>query len=306
MAGIVWRVPAAGKPKWLRVRVHSTRLLHVIAELARHGVNTVCAESLCPNLPRCWGRGEATFMILGRQCTRRCRFCAVEHNPRPPPPDPSEPERIARAVEALRLRYVVVTSVDRDDLPDYGASHFAETVKAIKRRVPGVTVEALIPDFNGECSLVREVIEAGVDVLGHNLETVERLTPLVRDPRASYQRSLKVLECAAKTGVVVKTGIMLGLGEEIEDLLKLFRDAARAGVEVLTMGQYLQPTPSNMPVAFYVTPEGFKMLAETARSTGIPVIIAGPFVRSSFAAEAAYRAALEARRTGRGSILLFT
>ncbi len=273
----------------------------LVASLARGGVVTVCSESLCPNLPRCWGRGEATFMVLGRFCTRRCRFCAVEHSPRPPPPDPGEPERVARAVELLRLRYVVLTSVDRDDLPDGGASHFAEVVRAVKRRVPGVTVEALVPDFGGRCDLVRAVIDAGAEVLSHNLETVERLTPLVRDERASYSRSLSVLRCAAASGVVVKTGVMLGLGEDVDDLLKLFRDVAAAGVHVLTMGQYLRPTPAQAPVAFYVTPEGFRVLAEEARAAGVPVVVAGPLVRSSFAASAAYRAAvdyLEGRSAG--------
>ncbi len=304
--GVRWRIPPASKPPWLRVRVYPTRYLKLVAELARQGVNTVCAESLCPNLPRCWGRGEATFMILGSECTRNCRFCAIRHNPHPPPPDPREPERIARAVELLKLRYVVITSVDRDDLDDYGASHFAETVRSVLRRNPNVKVEALIPDFHGKCSLVREVVEAGVHVLGHNLETVRRLTPLVRDTKASYETSLSVLRCAAETGVIVKTGIMVGLGEEAHELLQLFRDAAEAGVNILTIGQYLRPTPSQLPVAFYVTPEGFRMLAYEAWRTGIKVVISGPFVRSSFAASTAYEEALKAREGSPGRVLVFT
>jgi lipoic acid synthetase len=303
--GVVWRVPPASKPPWLRVRLYPTYSLRSVAELSRMGINTVCSESLCPNIPRCWGRGEATFIILGRECTRRCRFCAVRYSPKPPPPDPDEPYRVARAVELLRLRYVVVTSVDRDDLPDYGASHFAETVKAIKKRNPDVKVEALIPDFNGRCSLVGEVVEAGVDVIAHNLETVERLTPLVRDERASYGKSLNVLRCAKRYEVVVKTGVLVGLGEEVDDLVKLFQDVASLGVHILTIGQYLRPTPHQLPVAFYVTPQGFKVLGEEARRAGVPVVVSGPLVRSSFAAFLAYRAALAyLRGESNGSLIL--
>ena len=301
---VEWRVPAStGKPWWLRVRVRSSRPMATISSLVRGGVTTVCSESLCPNLPLCWGRGEATFMLLGDTCTRSCGFCAVKHG-FPQRPSSKEPENVARLVANLRLRYVVLTSVDRDDLLDGGAGVFAETVRAIKKLSPGTIVEVLTPDFWGSCRLVEEVVEAGVDVFAHNVETVERLTPTVRDPRASYHVSLKTLRCAREAGVVVKTGVMLGLGEELEDLEKLFGDVAGL-VDILTMGQYLRPTPRNLPVKHYVTPEGFRMLAEKAREKGVPVVVAGPFVRSSFASQAAYRAALEARKTGKGKTILF-
>ena len=275
------------KPEWLRVRVEpgDTGVAEVHRVLREKGLATVCEGAHCPNLPTCWGAGTATFMILGEICTRACRFCAVTHG-RPYPPDPGEPTRLAQAVRELGLRYVVLTSVDRDDLPDGGASHFASCVRAIKGAVPEAKVEALIPDFLGEREALQRVVEAGPDVLGHNLETVRRLTPFVRDRRAGYELSLSVLRTLKELNprLFTKSSLLLGLGEEEEEVEEAFWDLREAGVDILVLGQYLRPTARELPVARYVSPAEFSLWAERAKKMGFRAVAAGPLVRTSFRA----------------------
>ncbi|MCS6788301.1 MAG: lipoyl synthase, partial [Aigarchaeota archaeon] len=232
------------RPPWLKVVLPHGPVYERVREVVRrHGLHTVCQSAICPNVGECWGSGTATFMILGDVCTRGCRFCAVTHgNPRGSV-DLTEPERVAAAVSELGLSYVVITSVCRDDLPDGGASVFAETVRAVKRRNPGSLVEVLIPDFEGERRAIEEVVRAGPDVVGHNVETVRRLTPVVRDRRASYERSLAVLRTVKEVDprMITKSSMMLGLGETDEEVVETLRDLRAVGVDVVTLGQYLRP-----------------------------------------------------------------
>lgn len=275
-----------GLPPWLKVRLPSDQgeLKRVARVLRRMGLHTVCTAARCPNIAECWGCGTATVMILGKECTRNCRFCAVQTSRSPSPPDPAEPARVSEMVLELKLRYVVITSVTRDDLPDQGAKHFAATVHEIRRRCPGTRVELLIPDFRGDERLLEVIVRAGADVVGHNLETVRRLTPLVRDPRTSYDRSLSVLWYLSSHRVVTKTAFLLGLGETREELLESFADARSVGVQRLALGQYLAPSVRHVPVARYLAPEEFDELAEAARSFGFTHVASGPFVRSSYKA----------------------
>ncbi len=261
------------------------------------GIPTVCEEALCPNIMECWGSGTATFMIMGKVCTRGCRFCYVAKG-RPEPLDPGEPARIALAVRKLGLSYVTITSVDRDDLPDGGARHFAETIRMVKRLNPGVLVEALIPDFQGSRDSLRVVVEAGPDVLGHNIETVERLTPRVRDRRAGYRQSLEVLRMAKELnpGLVTKSSILLGLGETLEEVLGAMRDLRRVGVDILVLSQYLRPSPRQLPVEKYYTVEEFKLLEREALRMGFSYVVAHPLARTSYRAREAYLRALERLR----------
>ncbi len=254
-------------------------------ELAEMGVHTVCQSARCPNLGECFARGSATFMILGDVCTRDCRFCAVAHG-EPAPPDEEEPGRVAEAAGGLGLRHVVVTSVTRDDLPDGGAVHFAATVSAIRERLPGATVETLTPDFGGSREALRTVLAAGPDVFNHNVETVPRLYPEVR-PQADYERSLRVLAQARAMGggAPTKSGFMVGLGETEDEVAALLRDLRGAGVEAVTVGQYLQPTRRHLPVAEYVRPGVFQEYERAARAMGFRHVMAGPLVRSSYHAE---------------------
>ncbi|MCX7854833.1 MAG: lipoyl synthase [Anaerolineae bacterium] len=247
-------------------------------------LHTVCQEAQCPNLPECFGQGTATFLILGDICTRNCRFCAVKKG-RPLPPDPEEPERVAEAAFRLRLRYVVVTSVTRDDLPDGGAGHFAATIRAIRRRLPGAGVEVLIPDFRGSLAAMETVLDAGPDVVNHNVETVPRLYPLIR-PQADYQRSIGILSWVKVRAprIPTKSGLMLGLGERRAEVLGVFYDLREAGCDVLTLGQYLQPTERQHPVVRYIPPEEFAEYREKAESLGFRKVVAGPLVRSSYQA----------------------
>jgi lipoic acid synthetase len=245
-------------------------------------LHTVCEEALCPNLGECWGRGTATFMILGNICTRHCRFCAVTVG-RPLPPDPAEPERLAWTAARMGLRHVVVTSVTRDDLPDGGAGHFVAVIVALRRRCPDATVEVLVPDFGGNLAAIRRVLAARPDVLNHNLETVSRLYPRVQ-PRKSYQRALGVLARARQAGLVTKSGLMLGLGETRGEVLDAMRDLRRAGCELLTLGQYLQPTSRHLPVVEYLHPTEFAWYEEVGSSMGFRAVVAGPLVRSSYRA----------------------
>ncbi len=258
------------------------------------GLHSVCQSAHCPNRSECWSHGTATFMILGDSCTRCCRFCAVKTMARPPPPDTDEPEKLARAVAALGLRYAVITSVTRDDLPDYGAGHFAECVRALKRNdaKPELVVETLIPDFNCDKNALAKLVEARPDVISHNLETVERLTPEVRDRRAGYAKSLGVLRLVRELSdgaITTKSGIMVGLGESDTEVVRTMKDARDAGVGIFTIGQYLRPGSDArfLPVKEYVAEEKFREYARAGYELGFRHVASGPLVRSSYrAAEA--------------------
>ena len=284
--------PKTGKPRWLRRKLPTgpgyERIRHLIKD--QH-LATVCQEAMCPNQFECFAQGTATFMILGEQCSRNCRFCAVGHGT-PGPPDPEEPERVAEAVRTMGLRYSVITSVTRDDLDDGGAAHFAATIKAIRARNPQTLIEVLIPDLQGDVQALARVLAAGPDVLNHNLETVERLYPKVR-PEAGYQRSLGILRQSKSLapGTVTKSGIMVGLGETEGELTRLFVDLQQTGCDVLTIGQYLQPSKAHLPVERYLPPEEFADMAHKALAQGFRAVAADPFVRSSYQAEALYRQA---------------
>ncbi len=276
------------KPAWLRATVPTgpnyTRLKALTQRLKLH---TVCQEAMCPNIGECWGHGTMTIMVLGGICTRACKFCAVDTgNPRGWV-DPLEPVHVAEAVAEMKLKYVVLTSVDRDDLPDGGAFHFAECVRQIKQRDPEVKVETLTPDFRGNLRDVETVLEGGQEVFANNLETVRRLTPKVRDPRAGYDQTLKVLEHAKKVRpeVLTKSSLMLGLGESEEEIRQAMRDLRAVGVDILTLGQYLRPTKHHLPVERYVTPQEFATYAEWGYEEGFMEVFSGPLVRSSYRAE---------------------
>ncbi|RJQ30143.1 MAG: lipoyl synthase [Peptococcaceae bacterium] len=273
------------RPAWLRKTVtHSHAVESTREMLADLRLHTVCQGARCPNLSECFTRGTATFMILGDCCTRRCNFCAVAKG-RPEPPDPAEPARVAEAAARLGLKYVVITSVTRDDLPDGGAGHFARTVGEVRRAVPGAVVEVLVPDFQGNVSALASVLAAGPDVLNHNVETVPRLYPLVR-PRADYRRSLDLLREAGKLdrGVRIKSGLMVGLGEKREEVRAVMSDLRAAGCAVLTVGQYLQPSPAHLPVFEFVLPAVFQEYREQGLALGFKEVASGPWVRSSYRA----------------------
>ena len=252
--------------------------------LGRHGLHTVCEGAQCPNRAGCWQDGAAAFLILGDACTRDCRFCAIPHDARPAPPDPEEPARLAEAAAAMGLRHVVVTSVTRDDLPDGGAAHFAATIRAIRARRPDASVEVLVPDFQNAGPAIDLVLAARPDIFNHNLETVERLQPAVR-PQADYRRSLAVLRRAAEAGARTKSGLMLGLGETDTELAAALRDLRAAGVALLTLGQYLAPSPAHHPVARFVPPAEFDRWRDEALALGFTSVASAPHVRSSYHAE---------------------
>ncbi len=281
-------MPRPRLPAWIRVKVEVGSGREEVTALLRDlRLNTVCAGARCPNLGECFHRRTATFLIMGDHCTRDCRFCGIPHAAHPAPPEPDEAERVAEAAVKLNLRYVVVTSVTRDDLPDGGAGCFAATTAAVRRRLPDAGVEVLTPDFNGDADAVRRVLSAGPVVFNHNLETVERLSAQIRC-RATYRRSLAVLALAARLGagrIPVKSGLMVGLGEDDAEVLTAMRDLRDAGVTLLTVGQYLPPSPSHWPLARYVTPEQFARYREAALDMGFVNVAAGPLVRSSFRAE---------------------
>lgn len=278
------------KPEWLKIRPPSGAAYEKISSvLERHGLRTVCRSSHCPNVAHCWGKGTATFMILGDTCTRNCSFCAVKKG-KPALPDGEEPKRLAEAVRELELDYVVLTSVDRDDLQDYGAGHYADCIRAAREANRFATVEALVPDFSGEKKCIRKVVSAGPHVVAHNLETVRRLQPFARDRRASYGLSLSVLgqvkELNPKT--ITKTSLLLGMGESREEVHETMVDIKDAGVDALVLGQYLAPSASHVPVAEYLTPERFDYYRITAENLGL-ACIAEPFARTSYNAQALYR-----------------
>ncbi len=250
-------------------------------------LETVCDQARCPNRGHCYQRGTATFLILGSSCTRKCAYCAIERDvSSPPPPDPSEPSRVVEAAFRMGLRYVVLTSVTRDDLPDGGAGHFADTVRGLRRRIPGVEVEVLTPDFQGARESLETIAASGPDVFNHNLETVERLFPSLR-PVASYRQSLEVLRVFAELapGIPVKSGLMVGLGEDRGDVERSMEDLRGSGVSILTIGQYLQPTSDHFPVHRYVDPEEFEEYRLSALSMGFSSVASGPLVRSSYHAD---------------------
>jgi lipoic acid synthetase len=272
------------RPPWLKVKVPlGTSYAHLRSLLARQRLNTVCEEARCPNMAECWDAGTATFMILGDVCTRSCGFCAVKTG-RPEGLDLDEPNRVAEAIRSMSVRHAVITSVNRDELEDGGASVFASTILEARRLSPSVTVEVLIPDFRGVEWAVRRVCDARPDILNHNLETVPRLYTRVR-PQAKYERSLAVLRFAKEQGMTTKTGLMLGLGEEQAEVVKVMQDARAVGCDILTLGQYLQPTREHLPVDRYVSPGEFEALKLEGLSMGFLHVESGPLVRSSYHAE---------------------
>ncbi len=278
------------KPEWLKVKAPAgenyTRIKGMLGELK---LATVCQEAKCPNMGECWSGGTATFMLMGEVCTRGCRFCNVKTGNAKiglPPVDPFEPEKVAYSISQMKLKYVVITSVDRDDMPDQGSDHFARTVKTIKKLDPDLIIEILTPDFRGDEKLVAHLASARPDVFAHNIETVERLTPSVRDPRAKYHQSLRVLESVKEfeKGIYTKSSIMLGLGEKDEEILQTLKDLRAVDCDVVTFGQYLQPTEKHLKVIEYVTPEKFEHWQKTAESMGFLYVASGPLVRSSYRA----------------------
>ena len=278
---------SSSKPEWVRAKAPSGPAYARLKELVRqYSLHTVCEEASCPNVGECWGSGTATFMIMGEICTRACRFCNVTSGKPNGALDPQEPTNVARAARDLELKYVVITSVDRDDLPDAGASHFARTITAIRNLAPDTCVEALIPDFKGGLAEIQTVVEAAPDVIGHNLETTERLTPKVRDPRAGYRKSLRVLKHVKQVNrkIFTKSSLMLGLGEQEEEVLQTLRDLRAVDANFLTLGQYLRPSPRNLPVAKYVTPDQFRYYRDVAEQLGFKYVASGPLVRSSYRA----------------------
>jgi lipoic acid synthetase len=278
------------KPPWLRQRAPSgERFDYLSTSLTGLKLNTVCEEAMCPNVGECWNgdTGTATVMLLGDTCTRGCRFCAVNTSQTPPPPDDDEPENTARAIAEWGVGYIVLTSVDRDDIPDGGSEHFARTVRTLKELKSSILVEALTPDFQGDMEAVAHLARSGLDVFAHNVETVERLQKRVRDPRANYEQSLAVLRHAkeSKEGLVTKTSIMLGLGEDDEEIKECMRACKEAGVDIFTLGQYLQPTPVHLPVKEFVTPEKFDFWKKFGEEEiGFRYVASGPLVRSSYKA----------------------
>ena len=282
------------KPDWLRVRLAAGgRYAEVQRTVREHRLATVCEESMCPNIGECWGNGTATIMLMGGICTRACRFCAVDTGNPHGRLDAEEPANAARSVALMGLKYVVLTSVDRDDLPDGGAAHYAACIRAIKAQNPATAVEALTPDFAGDKSAVATVVSAGLEVFAHNLETVRRLTPTVRDARAGYDQSLAVLGYARDVSatlpgrILTKSSLMLGLGETTEEVAQAMDDLRASGVSVLTLGQYLRPTVNHLPVIRYIHPDEFSTYRTLGLEKGFIEVVSGPLVRSSYRAERA-------------------
>ena len=272
------------KPKWLRVKLPTGKSYKKVRKLVSdHKLHTICESGNCPNMGECWGAGTATFMILGNICTRSCGFCAVATG-RPLPLDWSEPERVARSVKLMQVKHAVITSVDRDDVKDGGSIIWADTVKAIRRVSPSTTMETLIPDFKGNMDQVQRIVDVAPEVVSHNMETVKRLTRSVRI-QARYERSLEVLKYLKLRGMRTKTGIMLGLGETEAEVIEAMEDLVSVGLNVLTLGQYLQPTPKHLPVKEFISPEQFDKYKHIGLKLGIQYVESGPLVRSSYKAE---------------------
>ena len=280
------KVNVLKKPQWLKIRLQSNEGSAEVERIVReHNLHTICSSGLCPNKAECWRRRTATFMILGDICTRGCRFCATKTGI-PLAPDPAEPEKVAESVRLMGLRHAVVTSVTRDDLPDGGAQHWAAVVEAIRRSNDDATIELLIPDLDARADLIEIVAASKPDIIGHNIETVERLTPLVRS-RAKYRTSIKTLEIISQSGAVSKSGLMVGLGESDDEVLQTLRDLRDVGVEIVTLGQYLRPSLEHYPVAAYITPEKFEWYRLQALEMGFSYCASAPMVRSSYLADAA-------------------
>lgn len=272
------------KPKWLRVKLPTGESYkHVRKLVSEHKLHTICESGNCPNMGECWGEGTATFMILGNICTRSCGFCAVATG-RPLAVDWEEPEKVAESVRLMEVKHCVITSVDRDELKDGGSIIWAETVNAVRRRSPETTMETLIPDFKGDEEAIQRIIDVAPEIVSHNIETVRRLTRQVRI-QAKYDRSLEVLRLLKEGGMKTKSGVMLGLGETEEEVIQTMDDLRSVGVQIMTIGQYLQPTPKHLPVKEFVTPEQFKKYEEIGLKKGFRFVESGPLVRSSYRAE---------------------
>ena len=280
------KVNVLKKPEWLKIRLQSDEGSAEVERIVKeHSLHTICSSGLCPNKAECWRRRTATFMILGDICTRGCKFCATKTG-KPLAPEASEPEKVAESVRLMGLRLVVVTSVTRDDLPDGGAAHWATSVEAIRKENPDATIELLIPDLDARADLIEIVAASKPDIIGHNIETVERLTPEVR-ARAKYRTSLRTLEIISQMGAVSKSGLMVGLGESDDEVLQTLRDLRSVGVEIVTLGQYLRPSLEHYPVAAYITPEKFEWYRLQALEMGFSYCASAPMVRSSYLADAA-------------------
>lgn len=272
------------KPKWLRVKLPTGENYKKVRSLVdEHNLHTICQSGNCPNMGECWGEGTATFMILGNICTRSCGFCSVATG-KPLEADPFEPARVAQSIKLMNIKHAVITSVDRDDLPDGGSEIWAATVRAVRRKSPGTTMETLIPDFGGKWENLQRIIDVAPEVVSHNLETVRRLTKQVRI-QAKYDRSLELLMRLKKGGMKTKSGVMLGLGETEQEIIESIDDLAAVQVDILTLGQYLQPTPKHLPIQQFITPEKFDEYREYALKKGFRFVESGPLVRSSYHAE---------------------
>lgn len=272
------------KPEWLKISIGANeRYTETKRIVESHCLHTICSSGRCPNMGECWGKGTATFMIAGDICTRSCKFCNTQTG-RPLPLDPDEPAHVAESIALMKLSHAVITSVDRDDLPDLGAAHWAQTIREIKRLNPETTTEVLIPDFQGRKELIDQVIKACPEIISHNMETVKRISPQVRSA-ANYHTSLEVIRQIAESGITAKSGIMVGLGETPAEVEELMDDLISVGCKILTIGQYLQPTHKHFPVAAYITPEQFAVYKETGLKKGFEQVESAPLVRSSYHAE---------------------
>ena len=281
-------IPIERKPKWLRIKSQNSSKFRELKEIVSHKkLHTVCEEAMCPNIQECWSHGTATFMLLGSVCTRACKFCAVDTGNPKGQIDAKEPEKVANSIAQMNLKYAVLTSVNRDDLEDGGAMHFAQTVVSTKKEAPGVIIEALVPDFLGKRESIQTLLDSNVEVFAQNLETVKRLTHQVRDHRAGYEQTLEVLAYAKKYSpkTISKTSLMLGLGESEDELLESFNDIRSAGVDVLTLGQYMRPTINHLPVEKWYSPEEFLYMKNLALDIGFKEVASGPLVRSSYRAD---------------------
>ena len=275
------------KPSWVKIKYkHSDKIEEIKSDVKKKGLATVCQESLCPNISECWNSGTATFMLMGEECTRGCRFCHVKTALTPKPLDPEEPRKLLDSVKSMNLTYVVLTSVDRDDLPDQGSKHLALSIKMLKKNIPNLKVEILIPDFRQEIRCVKNILDANPDVIAHNVETVKRLTPIVRDRRAGYDQSLAVLKSIKilEPNKYTKSSIMLGFGETETEIVETMKDLRNVGVSFLTIGQYLQPSKKQIKVKNYIKPEIFKKYKNIAKQQGFLYVASGTFVRSSYKA----------------------
>lgn len=272
------------KPDWLKISIGANERYTETKQIVdSHKLHTICSSGRCPNMGECWGRGTATFMIGGNICTRSCKFCNTQTG-KPLPLDPEEPMHVAESILLMKLTHAVITSVDRDDLKDLGAAHWAETIRKIKQLNPDTTVEVLIPDFQGRAELIEQVIAARPEIISHNMETVRRISPQVRSA-ANYDTSLQVIKQIARSGITAKSGIMVGLGETIEEVEQLMDDLLEAGCKIVTIGQYLQPTHKHFPVVEYITPEQFASYKDTGIRKGFEQVESAPLVRSSYHAE---------------------